>query len=185
VSRKIFATTAGTVAAIASLGAAVVAPGASARTAHPAAAANAVVKVASVNVGGSKHSLLETATGRPVYLLTGDSVSHPTCTSSDCIGDWPVVGTNAKKPALGKGVKGKLTIWNHGRYHQLVLNGHPLYTFAGDSSAGKASGQGLKSFGGVWETLTASGSAFAASSSSNSSASSSGSSSTSSSSSSW
>jgi len=163
---------------------AVAAPGASAKTAGSAAAAKAVLKVASVNVGGSKHDVLETATGHPVYLLTGDSTSHPTCTSAECLGAWPVVTATSGNPALGQGVKGKLTIWNHGKYHQVVLNGHPLYTFAGDSGAGSATGQGVKSFGGVWETLTASGSAFSASSTSSSSGSGSGSSSSGSSSSS-
>jgi predicted lipoprotein with Yx(FWY)xxD motif len=153
---------AGTAAAIASFGAVVIAPGASAK----GPAATVAVKVASVNVGGSKHDVLETAAGHPVYLLTGDSTSHPTCTSAICIGNWPVVSTTAKKVVLGKGVKGKLTIWKHGKYRQLVLNGHPLYTFAGDSGAGTANGQGLKSFGGVWETLTAGGSAFVATSAS-------------------
>jgi predicted lipoprotein with Yx(FWY)xxD motif len=153
---------AGTAAAIASFGAVLIAPGASAK----GPAATVAVKVASVNVGGSKHDVLETAAGHPVYLLTGDSTSHPTCTSAICIGNWPVVSTAAKKVVLGKGVKGKLTIWKHGKYRQLVLNGHPLYTFAGDSGAGTANGQGLKSFGGVWETLTAGGSAFVATSAS-------------------
>jgi predicted lipoprotein with Yx(FWY)xxD motif len=118
----------------------------------------AVLKVASVNASGGKRPVLVDGSGRAVYLLTGDSVSHPTCTDSACLGDWPPVTTDSAKPTLGAGIKGKLTVWKHGHFHQLVLNGHPLYTFAGDSSQGKASGQGLKSDGGVWELLTASGS---------------------------
>ncbi len=43
-----------------------------------------------------------------------------------------------------------------------MLNGHPLYTFAEDSSAGTAKGQGLKGFGGTWEVLSASGSGLTA-----------------------
>ena len=59
------------------------------------------------------------------------------------------------KPTLGKGVKGKVAIWHHNGINQVTLNGHPLYTYSADS-AGSASGQGLKSFGGTWWLLTAS-----------------------------
>ena len=69
------------------------------------------------------------------------------------------------KPTLGKGVTGKVAIWHHGGMNQVTLNGHPLYTYAADS-AGSASGQGLKSFGGTWWLLTASGSPMAKKSSS-------------------
>ena len=184
-SRNRFAITAGALTTIASVTALAVAPVVSARTARPAAAKSVAVKVASVTVGSSgKHDLLETASGRAIYLLTGDKTTHPLCESSSCIADWPLVTSTAKAPALGAGIKGKLTVWHHGKVSQLVLNGHPLYTFAGDSSAGKAGGQGLKSFGGVWEAMTASGSAFTTGSGSSNSYSSSGSSGTSTSSSS-
>lgn len=132
-----------------------------------------VLKLASVKVSGGKHSVLVNGSGRAVYLLTGDSESHPTCTSAACLGYWPPVTTTAAKPTLGAGIKGKLTVWKHGHLHQLVLNGHPLYTFAGDSSSGKATGQGAKSFGGVWELLTASGSGMTTGSSAKSTSSSS------------
>ncbi len=135
---------------------------------HAASAGS--VKVASVSISGhGKHSVLVTSSGHAVYLLTGDSTSHPKCTSSDCLGDWPAVTGKSKKPTLGKGVKGKLTVWTHGKMHQLVLNGHPLYTFAEDSSMNSANGQGLKSFGGTWELLTASGAGYTSASKSSSS----------------
>jgi predicted lipoprotein with Yx(FWY)xxD motif len=152
-----------TVAAIGGFAAVGAEGSAYAASAHPAAVA--ALKVASVKVAGSKHMVLVNSAGRAVYLLTGDSTSHPICTGSACLSDWPAVTTTAKKPVLGKGIKGKLTVWTHGKSHQLVLNGHPLYTFADDSSAGTANGQGLKSFGGTWELLTGSGSAFTNSSS--------------------
>ena len=69
------------------------------------------------------------------------------------------------KPTLGKGVKGKVAIWHHNGMNQVTLNGHPLYTYSADS-AGSASGQGLKSFGGTWWLLTANGSPMANSKSS-------------------
>ena len=72
------------------------------------------------------------------------------------------------KPVLGKGVTGKVGVWHHNGMNQVTLNGHPLYTYAADS-AGSASGQGLKSFGGTWWLLTSSGSVMANSSSKSSS----------------
>jgi predicted lipoprotein with Yx(FWY)xxD motif len=127
------------------------------QSASAATTGTASLKVASVKVGSGKQMVLLTASGRPVYLLTGDSVSHPTCTSATCLKAWPPVTTTSATPALGKGITGKLTVWKHGHFKQLVLNGHPLYTFVEDKGASTASGQGLKSDGGVWETLTSKG----------------------------
>jgi predicted lipoprotein with Yx(FWY)xxD motif len=151
-------------AAVAGSGATAIASTANAASAH-AASADAV-KLASVNVmGHGKHTLLVTSSGRAIYLLSGDSVSHPKCKSSACLGSWPAVTTKVAKPVLGKGIKGKLTVWTHGKVHQLVLNGHPLYTFIEDSSADSAAGQGQKSFGGTWALMTASATAYSSSSS--------------------
>jgi predicted lipoprotein with Yx(FWY)xxD motif len=155
-------TIAATLAAITGGGAAVAAQSAGAATARPASAA--VVKVESVQVStgtsNASHKVLVTSAGMPVYLLTGDSSSHPKCTGSQCLSAWPAVTTKSMKPVLGKGVKGKVGVWHHNKINQVTLNGHPLYTYAADS-AGSASGQGLKSFGGTWWLLTAGGSAMA------------------------
>lgn len=145
------------VATIGAVGGATAASGAVAASSHAAKAGT--VKLGSVTVSGGKHSLLVTSSGKPVYLLTGDSMKHPLCTSKSCLSFWPPVTTTAKKPAPGTGVKGKLTVWTHKGMHQLVLNGHPLYTFASDSGS-TAKGQGIKNFGGTWYVMTASGSAF-------------------------
>jgi predicted lipoprotein with Yx(FWY)xxD motif len=148
---------------------------ASAATAHPASAA--VLKVASVKVAvgttNKAHSILIDSKGLPVYLLTGDTASHPECASSSCLTYWPAVTTTSSKPTLGAGIKGKIGVWKHNKIDQVTLNGHPLYTYAQDSK-GSALGEGVKSFGGVWEVMSASGSAMAKSSSKSSSGGSSG-----------
>ena len=154
-------------AAAAITGAAMAAQGAGASTARPASAA--VIKVSKVQVQSGtshkSHKVLVTSSGMPIYLLTGDSKSHPECTGSQCLSAWPAVTSKSKKPTLGKGVTGKVAIWHHKGINQVTLNGHPLYTYAADS-AGSASGQGLKSFGGTWWLMTSSGSAMASKSSS-------------------
>lgn len=135
---------------------------ASAATARSASAA--VLKVASVKVAirttNKARRLLVDSKGLPVYLLTRDSKSHPLCASSNCLTYWPAVTTTSKKPAVGAGVKGRIGVWHHGKINQVTLNGHPLYTYVQDSK-GAALGQGLKSFGGVWEVMEASGSPMA------------------------
>ncbi|MDA8069706.1 MAG: hypothetical protein M0T77_14035 [Actinomycetota bacterium] len=100
--------------------------------------------------------VLVDAANRPVYMVTGETRLHPKCTTAACHSAWRPVTTNAKKLLLGKGVRGKLAIWRHNRLNQLMLNGHPLFTFAADS-AGTASGEGINNFGGVWELFTAAG----------------------------
>ncbi len=153
-------------------GASVAATDAFATSAHTASAA--AVKLASVKVGSSSSKLLVTSSGKPVYLLTGDSMKKPLCATSECLGAWPAVTATSAKPALGAGVKGKLTVWSHKGMKQLVLNGHPLYTFASDSGS-TAKGQGIKDDGQVWELLTAGGAGFTGSSSSSSGSTSTGS----------
>ena len=132
---------------------------ATAATAHPASAAAIKLASAKVAVGSTNKSykVLVNSKGKPVYLLTGDSASTPKCTASNCLAFWPAVTTTAKKPTLGPGVKGKVGVWHHNGINQVMLNGHPLHTFAQDS-AGAALGEGLKSFGGTWELLSSSGS---------------------------
>ncbi|MDE3132175.1 MAG: hypothetical protein KGL16_13580 [Acidobacteriota bacterium] len=124
------------------------------------AASGAALKLAQLSVAShGKHTLLVTSSGHAVYLLTKDSAMHPLCKSSSCLATWPAATTKAMKPKLAKGIKGKLTVWTHKGMHQLVLNGHPLYTYAADSGSA-ANGENVKSFGGTWQLLTASGTAY-------------------------
>jgi hypothetical protein len=51
---------------------------------------------------------------------------------------------------------------------QVTYNGHPLYTFKGDSSAGATSGQGINAFGGLWYAVSPAGQQVTGSASSNS-----------------
>jgi predicted lipoprotein with Yx(FWY)xxD motif len=51
---------------------------------------------------------------------------------------------------------------------QATFDGHPLYTFVGDTAPGQAKGNGLNVAGGVWHEITTSGTAATGSSSSGS-----------------
>ena len=95
--------------------------------------------------------------GRPLYLLTADSATSSACTGS-CVNIWPPL-TVSGTPTAGPGVEGsKLgTITRADGTKQVTYAGHPLYTFAGDSTAGTVQGEGIHSFGGTWEALTPAG----------------------------
>jgi predicted lipoprotein with Yx(FWY)xxD motif len=102
-----------------------------------------------------KEAIVITAHGRAVYTLTGDSPRHPKCTAaSGCLAAWPPVTVRTThglvKPAR---VSGRLTVWRHGGVDQLVLGGHPLYTFIGDRHLRAATGEGVVSFGGTWHVV--------------------------------
>jgi predicted lipoprotein with Yx(FWY)xxD motif len=68
---------------------------------------------------------------------------------------WPPV----KGPATaGPGVTGKLSVLTRlDGSVQAAYDGHPLYTYVGDSAPGQANGNGLNLNGGLWHEITASG----------------------------
>ena len=60
----------------------------------------------------------------------------------------------------GRGVTGTLaTIKRADGSVQATWNGHPLYTYAGDTAPGQAKGNGLNLSGGVWHEVTVAGTA--------------------------
>jgi hypothetical protein len=71
----------------------------------------------------------------------------------------PVASHGVKTAKLG-------TITRSDGSKQVTYNGHPLYYFAGDPSAGKTTGQGNGSFGAKWWLVSPGGAAITASASS-------------------
>jgi hypothetical protein len=64
------------------------------------------------------------------------------------------VTTTSSTPSV-KGVTGKVgTIATTGGQKQVTLDGHPLYTYAGDSGAHQTGGQGVM---GIWWVVSPSG----------------------------
>jgi predicted lipoprotein with Yx(FWY)xxD motif len=95
--------------------------------------------------------------GRTVYELAPETTHHLLCTSSMCFKFWPPVTVRSAHAKLTKaaGINGKLGIMHRSGFFQVTLSGRPLYRFAGDSAAGQANGQGIKSFGGTWHVVAA------------------------------
>lgn len=105
----------------------------------------------------SHHNVVVNAKGRVVYTLNGDSRKHPLCTkSSGCFDAWPPVTVKSVKSLhRASGVKGKLSTWKRNGFIQVLLDGHPLYTFIGDMQRDVATGEAITAFGGTWHVRLA------------------------------
>ena len=104
-------------------------------------------------------SILVNGQGRTLYVLSPESTHHLLCTSSSCLATWPPLTVSRSTHLTeGGGVHGKLgELRRSNGSLQVTLNGLPLYLFVGDSGRGEATGEGLKSFGGTWHAVLASG----------------------------
>jgi predicted lipoprotein with Yx(FWY)xxD motif len=104
------------------------------------------------SIGGV--SVLANAEGFTLYWFAPDTATRSNCNGS-CAAYWPPV----KGPATaGPGVTGRLgTIKRSDGSTQATYNGHPLYTYIGDTAPGQAHGNGLNLNGGLWHEVTVSG----------------------------
>jgi predicted lipoprotein with Yx(FWY)xxD motif len=125
--------------------------GASVATAGgPATTAPGALKA--VRIGGM--TVLADANGRTLYWFAPDTAARSACYGS-CTTYWPTVKGPA---AAGPGVTGKLSVLTRSDGSvQAAYDGHPLYTYVGDSAPGQANGNGLNLNGGLWHEVTASG----------------------------
>jgi predicted lipoprotein with Yx(FWY)xxD motif len=97
-------------------------------------------------------TVLTNAQGLTLYWFAPDSPAASRCTGS-CAAYWPPV---AGTPKAGPGITGKLgTIRRPGGAAQATYDGHPLYTYAGDSAPGQARGNNLDLNGGFWYEVRA------------------------------
>ena len=126
-----------------------------------ASGASSSATVSAKNVPGVG-TVLVNSQGRTLYMLTTEKGGKITCTaSSGCLHAWPETDlpSGTTKATAGSGVQSSLlgTVKGATGKMEVTYNGWPLYTFAGDSAAGMAKGQGLTSFGGTWYVLNSSG----------------------------
>src|SRR5689334_18739721 len=145
--------------------------GAPASTSRPSASmSSGTVDVARTSLG----SVLVDSQGRTLYLWQADTASKSTCTGA-CATAWPPLETGTK-PTAGGGVKSSLlgTTKRADGSKQVTYNGHPLYTFQGDTAAGQTTGQGSNGFGAPWFVLSPTGAQITSSASSSGSSQSTG-----------
>ena len=106
--------------------------GGSTAASQPAGGGSATtLKSKSTSIG----KVLVDASGHTVYELVGDSAANPKCAGS-CLAIWPPVKSNGT---------------------QMIVNGHPAYTYVGDKSPGQTKGQNLTDQWGKWLALGADG----------------------------
>ena len=127
-------------------------------TGTPAAATTGNLKT--TTIGGA--TVLTNAKGFTLYSFAPDTPTKSNCNGT-CAQNWPPV----TGPATASGVTGTFgTIKRSDGSTQATFDGHPLYTFVGDTAPGQAKGNGLNAAGGLWHEITTSGTAAPASTSS-------------------
>jgi predicted lipoprotein with Yx(FWY)xxD motif len=118
----------------------------------PAGAASATALTAS---NSSLGTIVIDAKGRTVYAFDSDTAGSATsaCTGG-CAGLWPAVTTTSSSPTV-TGLTGAIgTAPAPGGGQQITLDGHRLYTYAGDSGSGQVNGQGFMN---IWWVVSPAG----------------------------
>lgn len=116
----------------------------------PATGSGLVIKTASATISGKSVTILTNAQGMTLYYRTSDSGSS-VC-SGGCASAWPpILATGSATPTSATSLPGQLSVSTNANGKQVEYNGHPLYTYSGDSAPGQTNGQG---FGGVWFAVT-------------------------------
>ena len=123
---------------------------ASSSTATVTPASSSTLMTATIN--GTK--VLTNSKGFVLYWFALDTSTTSKCNGS-CATYWPPVKGPA---AAGPGITGTLaTITRSDGTNQATYDGHPLYTYIGDTAPDQAKGNALKLSGGLWYEMTVSG----------------------------
>jgi predicted lipoprotein with Yx(FWY)xxD motif len=127
-----------------------------------AVAAGATLGTGTAQVSGKSKKVVVDSRGVTLYTLSGERVGRVTrlkCVNSRCFRVWPPLKTTASaKLTKASGVDGTLGKLRRvkGKFYQVTLDAHPLYTFAPDQGKkGSAKGEGVKAFGGTWHVVAA------------------------------
>ena len=106
----------------------------------------ALIQTATATVKGTSETILTNAQGRTLYYRTSDTATS-VC-SGACASFWPpLLATGSTTPTSSASLPGKLSVVTNANGSQVAYNGHPLYTFSGDTAAGQTNGEGLM---GIW-----------------------------------
>ena len=120
-------------------------------TTPTASSSSNLIKTSTATVNGKSESILTNAQGMTLYYRTSDMPPTTVC-SGGCAGAWPpLVATGSSAPTSATSLPGKLSIVADANGNQVAYNGHPLYTFSGDTGAGQTTGEGV---GGIWHVAT-------------------------------
>jgi predicted lipoprotein with Yx(FWY)xxD motif len=110
-----------------------------------------LIRTATATVNGKSETILTNTQGMTLYYRTTDMPPTTVC-SGGCASVWPpllVSGSNTATSTTS--LPGKLSVQADANGSQVEYNGHPLYTFSGDTAPGQTTGEG---FGGIWHVCT-------------------------------
>jgi len=123
---------------------------AAAGASSPAASSGTTLEMKTIN--GT--AVVTNSKGMTLYWFVPDTSTTSNCNGS-CATYWPPV---AGPVTAGSGVTGTLgTITRSDGATQATYDGHPLYTYVGDTAPGQAKGNGQNLSGGLWWEMTVSG----------------------------
>jgi len=109
------------------------------------------MKTATATVSGKSVTILSNTQGLTLYYRTSDVPPSTVC-SGRCAGAWPpLVVSGSGTPTSATSLPGTLTVVADANGNQVAFNGHPLYTYSGDTGPGQTTGEGV---GGVWHVCT-------------------------------
>jgi predicted lipoprotein with Yx(FWY)xxD motif len=118
---------------------------------YASSSSSTVIQTATVTVKGQSEMVLTDTQGLTLYYFTADSATQPTCSRS-CAQMWPpLLFAGSGIPRSSTPLAGKLGIQMDANGSQVEYNGHPLYTFSGDTAPGQTNGEGLF---GMWFLAT-------------------------------
>ncbi len=110
--------------------------------ATPSLAAD-VIRTSTATVKGQSETILTNAQGQTLYYFTPDTATKVACTGS-CAQAWPpLLFTSSGTPLSDAPLTGALSALNGANGNQITYNGHPLYTYSGDTAPGQTTGEGL------------------------------------------
>jgi predicted lipoprotein with Yx(FWY)xxD motif len=111
----------------------------------------AVIQTATATVKGQSETVLTNAQGLTLYYFTADSATQ-SAVSGNLAQIWhPQLFTGSGGPTGSTSLPGKLSVQTDVNGNQIEYNGHPLYTFSGDTAPGQTNGEGIT---GMWFVAT-------------------------------
>ncbi|HLZ22859.1 MAG TPA: hypothetical protein VKQ30_12115 [Ktedonobacterales bacterium] len=120
-------------------------------TSTSSSGSSALISTRNATVKGVSETVLTTAQGMTLYYFDKDTATSVAC-ASGCVSNWPPLLTHyGAAPTSDTTLPGGLSILNAANGQQVMYNGHPLYTFAGDKSPGDTNGDGIR---GLWHVAT-------------------------------
>jgi predicted lipoprotein with Yx(FWY)xxD motif len=142
--------------------------GSTASPADPASQPPSAAGLANTRVGPavvktmqtSKGTVLVNSRGFTLYWFAKDTPAASHCNGS-CASYWPPVIGRAVAAAGATLPHGFGTIKRADGQLQATYDGHPLYTYTGDTAAGQLNGNGLNASGGLWWAASPSGAVLA------------------------